>query len=75
MRATDSVAIDARKIVRGEEQDMGTLACRLVRPTGEITCALPQGVWLFRVRNDSLTGELRLKDNSRFRDVKTVRAP
>ena len=66
MKAADSIAIDARKIVRGEEQEMGVLGCRLVPTSGQLTCTLPQGVWHFRVRNDSLTGELRLLDNTRF---------
>ena len=75
MKAADSLAIDARKIVRGEEQEMGVLGCRVAPANGQVTCAIPQGVWHFRVRNDSLTGELRLLDNTRFRDVRTVRAP
>lgn len=74
MKAADSVAIDARKIVRGEEQEMGVLGCRIVPLTGQLTCALPQGVWHFSVRNDSLTGELRLRDNTRYREVRTKRA-
>ena len=75
MKAADSLAIDARKIVRGEEQEMGVLGCCVAPANGQVTCAIPQGVWHFRVRNDSLTGELRLLDNTRFRDVRTVRAP
>jgi len=75
MKAADSLAVDARKIVRGEEQEMGVLGCRLVPLSGQLTCNIPQGVWHFRVRNDSLTGELRLLDNTRFREVRTVRAP
>ena len=74
MKTTDSVAVDARKIVRGEEQEMGVLACRLVRPSGQLSCPIPQGVWQFTVRNDSLTGELRLRDSSKFREVRTIRA-
>ena len=70
----DSVAMDARKIVRGEEQEMGVLTCRLVPPSG-LTCTMPQGVWHFSARNDSLVGELRLRDNTKFRDVRTIRAP
>ena len=73
--AADSLTVDARKIVRGEEQEMGVLGCRVAPANGQVTCAIPQGVWHFRVRNDSLTGELRLLDNTRFRDVRTVRAP
>jgi hypothetical protein len=75
MKAADSLAVDARKIVRGEEQEMGVLGCRLVAPSGQLTCTIPQGVWHFRVRNDSLTGELRLPDSTRFREVRTMRAP
>lgn len=74
-KAADSMAIDARKIVRGEEQQMGVLGCRLAASSGELTCRIPQGVWHFVVRKDSLTGELRLPDNTRYRDVRTARAP
>ena len=75
MKAADSLAIDARKLVRGEEQEMGVLRCRAARLSGQITCTLPQGAWHFSVRNDSLTGELRLLDNTRYREVRTKRAP
>jgi hypothetical protein len=75
MKATDSLAIDGRRIVRGEEQEMGVLGCRLTSPSGQLTCTIPQGVWHFRVRNDSLTGELQLLDNTRTREVRTIRAP
>jgi hypothetical protein len=75
MKAADSVAVDARRIVRGEEQDMGVLGCRMVPLSGQLTCTIPQGVWHFRVRNDSLTGELRLPDNTQYREVRAIRAP
>jgi hypothetical protein len=75
MKTADSLAIDARKIVRGEEQEMGVLSCGLMPANGRLTCPIPKGVWQFTVRNDSLTGELRLPDNTRFRDVRTARAP
>jgi hypothetical protein len=75
-KAADSLTIDARKIVGGEEQDMGVLTCHFPSPNGPLTCALPQGsTWQFRVRNDSLVGELRLSNNTKFRDVRTIRAP
>ena len=73
--AADSLTVDARKIVRGEEQEMGVLTCRFTSSTGSLTCAMPQGTWRFRVRNDSLVGELRLSNNTKFRDVRTIRAP
>lgn len=75
LKTADSMAVDARKIIRGEEQEMGVLACRLVPPSGQLSCTIPRGVWQFRARNDSLTGELLLPDNTRFREVRTVRAP
>ena len=73
--AADSLRVDARKIVRGEEQEMGVLTCRFTSPTASLTCGIPQGTWHFRVHNDSLVGELRLSDNTKFRDVRTIRAP
>ena len=72
---TDSLTMDARKIVRGEEQGMGVLACRFTSSTGWLTCPIPHGTWQYRVRNDSLVGELRLPDNTKFRDVRASRAP
>ncbi len=74
MKGADSLALDARKIVRGEEQEMGVLTCGLTPPNG-VTCTIPQGVWHFSVRSDSLVGELRLPDNTKYRDVRTTRAP
>ena len=68
------VALDARKIVRGEEEEMGVLPCHVTPLNGQVTCTMPKGVWHFSVRRDSLVGELRLRDNTRFRDVRTMRA-
>jgi hypothetical protein len=75
MKTADSVTVDARKIVRGAEEEMGILSCILMPGTGRLTCTIPQGTWRFVVRNDSLTGELRLPDNTRYREVRTARAP
>jgi len=69
----DSVAFDGRKVVRGEEQEMGVLGCR-VAPANQLTCVIPQGVWRFTVRADSLVGELRHPDNTKFRDVRASRS-
>lgn len=74
-KVADSLTLDGRKIVRGEEEEMGVLTCRFTSPNGPLTCAIPQGTWEFRVRNDSLVGELRLPDNTKVRDVRTIRAP
>ena len=73
MHAADSMAVDARKIVDGGEQEMGVLACLFTPSSGQLACSIPRGVWSFSVRADSLTGELRLGDNTRFRDVRTAR--
>jgi hypothetical protein len=73
LKAADSVSIDARKIVRGEEQEMGVLACSVAAATVVVTCRMPNGVWRFQVRRDSMLGELRLPDSTRFRDVRTRR--
>ena len=73
-KVADSLTMDARKIVRGEEQGMGVLACHFTPPNGTLTCAMPQGTWQFRIRNDSLVGELRLPNNTKFRDVRAIRS-
>lgn len=74
MKAADSIAVDGRKIVRGEEQEMGVLSCRLARASGELTCVIPQGTWRFSVRRDSMTGEVRTRDDTRFREVRAIRS-
>ena len=73
LNASDSVSIDARKIVHAREEEMGVLACRLATPGPSITCTMKNGVWRFTVRGDSLVGELRLPDDTKFRDVRTTR--
>jgi len=72
-KAPDSISVDAFKIVNGQEDNMGLLACRLMA-RGQITCSIPHGVWYFTARGDSLTGELRLPDHTRFREVRAVRS-
>jgi hypothetical protein len=74
MNASDSLSINARKIVNGQEEEMGVLACRPGASVAQITCTIPNGVWHFTIRGDSLVGELRLPDNRKFRDVSTVRS-
>jgi hypothetical protein len=73
--AADSLTMDARRIVRGEEQEMGALTCHFTSSSGALRCVLPQGTWQFRMRNDSLVGELRRSDNTKFRDVRAIRTP
>lgn len=74
IRNTDSVAFDARKFVNGQEEEMGVLNCGLTARGTQITCAIPRATWHFTVRGDNLLGELRLADNTRFRDVRTARS-
>jgi hypothetical protein len=75
LTAADSLTVDARKIVRGEEQKMGVLTCHLVPTNGQLSCTIPQGVWHFSVKGDSLIGEFRHPDNGKYRDVRALRAP
>lgn len=50
--------VGAPIVSRGKEEEMGVLTCRFTPPTGTLRCAIPRGTWQFRVRNDSLVGEL-----------------
>jgi len=74
INASDSLKIDPRKIVNGQEEEMGVLDCRFAAPGAQLTCTMPNGVWRFAIRGDSLVGELRLPDNTKFRDVSTARS-
>lgn len=71
--AGDSLSIDAGKIVNGVEEQMGVLRCLFARATHDVTCRMPNGTWRFTVRGDSLVGELRVPDGTKFRDVRTAR--
>ena len=70
----DSLALDGRKIVNGQEVEMGVLACRLAQPEAQVICLIPSGVWRFTVNGDSLVGELRLSNNTTSRDVRAARS-
>lgn len=70
----DSLAMDGRKIVDAAEVDMGALGCRFDAASARLACLIPNGVWQFTVRGDSLVGELRLPDGTKVRDVRTVRS-
>jgi hypothetical protein len=71
---SDSVSIDARKIVAGKEVEMGVLGCRLDAAANQITCTIPLGVFRFTIRGDTLAGELKTLDGRRFRDIRTSRS-
>jgi hypothetical protein len=70
----DSLALDGRKIVNGQEVEMGVLGCRVAQPGAQVICVIPSGVWRFTVSGDSLVGELRLSDNTKSRDVRAARS-
>jgi hypothetical protein len=70
----DSLALDGRKIVNGAEVEMGVLECRFDAPRALLTCPIPNGVWQFRIRSDSLVGDLRRSDGAKVRDVRTERS-
>ena len=74
VNASDSLSLDGRKIVNGQEVEMGILGCRLAASGGQITCTMTNGVWRFTIRGDSLVGELRSPDNTKIRDVSTARS-
>jgi hypothetical protein len=74
LAARDSVSIDARRMVNGQEEEMGVLGCGLEPSHAQLTCRMRNGAWHFAVRGDSLTGELRLPNDVKFRDVRVVRS-
>ena len=74
VNASDSLSIDARKIVNGQEEEMGVIGCRSAASGAQLTCAMPNGVWRFTIRGDSLVGELRLPNNTKYRDISTARS-
>ena len=74
VNTNDSLALDARKIVGGKEEEMGVIGCRFNATNAQLTCSMPKGTWHFTVSSDSLVGELRLPDNTKYRDVRTARA-
>ena len=72
-KTRDSLSIDARKIVNGQEEEMGVIECRGTEQGSKLTCLMGNGVWAFTIRGDSLVGELRLPNKTKYRDVRTAR--
>jgi hypothetical protein len=72
INTSDSLSIDAFKIVNGQEDEMGVIGCRVSGT--QLRCPMPNGTWHFTVSRDSLVGDLKLPDNTKFRDVRTVRS-
>jgi hypothetical protein len=73
VNSSDSLSVDARKIVNGHEEGMGVIGCAMVSGT-QFWCPMPKGGWYFAVRRDSLIGDLRFPDHSPYRDVRTARS-
>ena len=74
VNTSDSLSVDARRIVNGREVEMGVIGCRSAASGAQLTCTIPNGVWRFTIRGDTLVGELRLPDNTKYRDVSTARS-
>ena len=75
VKTTDTYSLDARKLVNGQEEEMGDpIPCRLASSVGQFTCTMRNGVWNFTIRGDSLVGELRLSNNTKYRDIRTARS-
>lgn len=74
VNAGDNMSLDARKIVHGREEEMGVIGCHFAAPGPLLTCMMPNGAWHFTMRGDSLVGELRLPDRTKYREVRTARA-
>lgn len=74
VNATDSLSVDGRRIVNGQEIEMGVLGCLLDASGTRFTCTNPRGAFRFTVRGDSLVGEGRLRDNTKYRDISTARS-
>ena len=71
---SDSIPVDARKIVNAQEEEMGVFGCQFDAQGASLTCIIPRGVWRFSIRRDSLVGELKLSDGTKYRDVRTARS-
>src|SRR6476469_4118566 len=74
VKGSDSLSMDARKIVNGKEEEMGILSCAFATQGASLSCPMRNGMWRFTVSRDSLVGELRKPDGTRFRDVRTARS-
>ena len=74
LEASDSLSVDARKVVDGREEAIGRFACELNAARAFMTCLIPNGRWRFTVRHDSLVGQMRLRDGTKIRDVNAVRS-
>jgi hypothetical protein len=75
VNVSDSVSLDARKVVNGQEEEMGgPIGCHLSAKGAQLTCTMSYGVWSFTIRGDSLVGSLTRPDGTKYRDIKTSRS-
>jgi len=75
MNVSDSVSFDARKVVNGQEEEMGgPMACHVSAKGAQLTCTPSYGVWRFTIRGDSLVGSLSLTNGTKYRDIRTARS-
>ncbi len=75
-KAADHFLIDAYKIVSGERDFMGTLACQYPTAPGVLRCIgrRPDDVWLFNVSGETMTGTLTTgPEKQLFRKVSVQR--
>ena len=75
LNARDSLSLDGRKVVNGQEEEMGgPVGCRLDASGAHFMCAMRNSTWHFTIRGDSLVGELRQADNRKYRDIRLARS-
>ena len=67
----------ANKVVKGAEEEMGTMSCTYDRAAGVLTCPMRDWRWEFRAASapagDSLIGTLSNPAGVVWRDVRTTR--
>lgn len=67
----------ANKIVKGVEEEMGTMSCTYEHDSGVLTCPMRGWQWVFRAfttaTGDSLVGTLRNPSGIVWRDVRVTR--
>src|SRR4029079_9226504 len=47
LRSSDTLSVDASKMVNGQEEEMAVLTCRTGLTTTQLTCTMKNGVWRF----------------------------
>lgn len=70
----DAFAIQADKIVAGQEESMGDLACRFEPVRQLLVCPMHGAGWRFRWDGSSLVGVLMDSDGSLFRVIQVQRS-